>query len=223
MKAVSAAPITVNFMESSYPQSHPQLSHSLPGLTFPIPFSVIPTHHLSKAQFPFWTQSNQRNSVYACTPYWTSTDCHAGHTKLSRQYGPPNAPTYILTQQPQGKQYNSFYPAFRTPFSPYETQAFLYSAPRTHFGALGALFSGLEPEYALLLVFPKFVNYRLYGLEVVFSHVFGSEKILVDKQLEHFRDMNSEFLKFDGSRPMALLKFFKDLRIGLTKRMFRKA
>lgn len=62
----------------------------------------------------------------------------------------------------------------------------------------------------------KIVEYRLYCLDNISPQV-GGEGTQVDVHLRSIRNVLSNFVPFDGSRPITLTEFFKFIRIQFHK------
>lgn len=110
---------------------------------------------------------------------------------------------------PFQNQYHSLHP----PLTSAEYHAYAHATPRFSFGKLGSLFTALQPVHTFVLSLSKVVDYRPYRLENMSACVFGSQGTRINKQPKRSRAVAADFLMLDGSRPIALFKFFKVVRV----------
>lgn len=69
----------------------------------------------------------------------------------------------------------------------------------------------------LVLSFAQVLEYRLYRLDNASTQIFGSQGRPIDKRMKRFRDVAANFVALDCSRPLTLLKFLEDIRVGFSR------
>lgn len=150
------------------------------------PFSTVALH-------PFPTPSQQPSIFISLPPSFLSTTSstyakptlpyQTSEPVLYRQAPPPTA---LPHQVPNVTPYIPSDHSVPLSFTPAKTQAFTFNAPRTPFGTLGPLHTGLALVHILVPDFTKVVEYRLYCLDNTSTQVVGGEGIRVVVHLRRF-------------------------------------
>lgn len=85
--------------------------------------------------------------------------------------------------------------------------------PSTPFGTVGTLEPGIEPSTSLLTEFRNVIDYRLYRLEDMSQFFSEHDAGRIGKYVNRCRRIRPTMANFDGSNPIELLPFLKDVRI----------
>ena len=74
--------------------------------------------------------------------------------------------------------------------------------------------AGLQPLFTMWVQFKDFVSYRAYRLNNIRANVRDSENRRIGKNVRRIKNLIPSLGKFDGSEPIALLKFLRALQEG---------
>lgn len=95
-------------------------------------------------------------------------------------HGHPTSAT-ALPFQPQFPPFYSPYHLLHSSFTSAENHTYAHPAPRSPFGTLGPLFSGLEPVHKSMPLFGRVVSRNPYRIDSLSAQLFESRRIRFDK------------------------------------------
>ena len=85
--------------------------------------------------------------------------------------------------------------------------------PVTPFGTLGPAEPGLEPVHTMIQEFSAVADYRMYRLDNTSRLVTSGDAGRIAKYVQRCRGIRPTMRSFDGTDPIQLLPFLKDIRI----------
>ena len=89
----------------------------------------------------------------------------------------------------------------------------VYTLPVTSFGSLGPAEPGLESVHTMIQEFSAVADYRMYRLDNTSRLVTSGDAGRIAKYVQRCRGIQPTMRSFDGTDPIQLLLFLKDIRI----------
>ena len=107
-------------------------------------------------------------------------------------------------------------------YTPHPDLVDVRTLPVTPFSTLGPADPGLEPVHTMLQEFSTVADYRMYRLDNTSRFVTSDDAGRVAKYVQSFRGIRPTMRSLDGTYPIQLLLFLKDIRITFNSQHLTK-